>query len=221
VINEKITDIRQDGEFLSLNNEKYMARYIIIATGIGDMLPNVPDNISGVTNDFVQFYCMRTDLYRDKDIIIAGGGDSAVDFAIYIKSTAKSVTIIHRRDKLKCSSHKMNMINGIDLKLSHAILSIEKDHRIITDKGSFTADYIVFCYGFRVEPVDIGGLQNLGVYFENGLIMVDIDTMRAGNDRIFAIGDAVTYANKKKNLVSCFFEADRAVRVIKSEWDNK
>jgi thioredoxin reductase (NADPH) len=216
VINERIIDIKQDGELFFLNNGKYMARHIIIATGIGDMKPNVPSSIPGMNNDFVQFYCMRTDMYKDRDVIIAGGGDSAVDFAIFMKSVAKSVTIIHRKDRLRCDSHKMDMLNDINIKLSHTILSIEEDHRIITDKGVFTTDYIVFCYGFRAEPGMIVGLLNLGVYLENGMISVDINTMQTGSDRIFAIGDAVTYKNKKKNLVSCFFEADRAVRMIQS-----
>jgi thioredoxin reductase (NADPH) len=216
VINERITSIKQSGEFCTLNNEQYIAKYIIIATGIGNMQPSIPHNISGIDNDFVHFYPTKMDLYKDRDIIVAGGGDSAVDFAICVKSIAKSVTIIHRKDKLRCDSHKINMLDGIDVRLSHSILSIERDHRIITDKADFVADYIVFCYGFRVETGTIDGLSDFGVCFDGGLISVDISTMQTGSDRIFAIGDAITYVNKKKNLVSCFFEADKAVRTIKS-----
>jgi thioredoxin reductase (NADPH) len=215
IINKKITNIEQDTEFFSLNNGEYMAKYIILATGIGDMIPNIPNDISGIDNDFVHFYCIRADLYKGKDIIIAGGGDSAVDFAICMKSIAKSVTIIHRKDELRCDSHKIGKLNDINVKLSHSILSIEKNHKIITDKGTFTADYIIFCYGFRAEPGAIAGLTKLGISFEDDLISVDIDTMQTGNKKIFAIGDAITYKNKKKNLVSCFFEADKAVRMIK------
>jgi pyruvate/2-oxoglutarate dehydrogenase complex dihydrolipoamide dehydrogenase (E3) component len=107
------------------------------------------------------------------------------------------------------------MLSDINVKLLHSIISIEKSHEITTDKGTFVADYIIFCYGFRAEPGAIAGLPELGVFFENDLIAVDINTMQTGNRRIFAIGDAITYKNKKKNLVSCFFEADKAVRMIK------
>lgn len=222
VFSEKITQIRFENETFILNS-RYSVKNIILATGIGNMQPNIPSNIIGMDlqeNDgFTQYYCMRMDLYRGKNVIIAGGGDSAADFAINISGIANKVTVIHRREVMTCDNNKLQLIGkiqNIELKLSHNIKAIEAGERIVTDRGVFKADHIVFCYGFRASPDSIGGLEKLGVISENGLIPVDFTTMQTKSDKIFAIGDAVTYKNKKKNIVSCFFEADRAVRIIRT-----
>lgn len=227
VFSEKIVSIRKNCDVFSLESkagEKYRSRNLILATGIGDMIPNMPLHIVGVTSDenssFVQYYCMKMDLYRGKRVIIGGGGDSAADFAINISTIAKNVIIIHRRESLTCDNEKLELIRkigNIELKLSHGIKAIEAGRKVITDQGEYEADYIVFCYGFRSAPDMISGLEALGVVTENNLICVDFRTMQTGNDRVFAIGDAITYQNKKKNIVSCFFEADRAVRMIRSQ----
>jgi thioredoxin reductase (NADPH) len=212
-INEKIIDIKFNS-FLFTLNDKYKSKYAIIASGIGNMRPIVTSNISGLDNDFVQHYCMETDLYKGRRVIIAGGGNSAADFAIHLKPVADRVKIIHRRDRLTCDRHKIDLMKGVDVKLCTSILSIEKNHKVITDNGIFDTDYIIFCYGFKADPMQINGLRDLNINVKNNLINIYINTMSTGNNRIFAVGDAVTYENKQKNIVSCFFEADRAVRII-------
>ena len=210
------------------------AKYIILATGIGDMKPNIPPTIKGLDkiskdSDFIQFYCMNLTLYRDKDIIIAGGGDSAIDFAIDISSVAKSVTIIHRRAQFSCEPSKLKNISmlvdsgKLQLVLEHNIIELCEDSgkRIVKtiDKDSkehgFETNHIVFCYGFAAS---IGSLANdLGLKMEKNLLAIDIDSMETSVENCYAAGDIVTYANKKKNVVPCLFEADRAVRSIKTK----
>lgn len=227
VFNQKIVRVLKEEdvfEIQSASGSKYYADHIILATGIGDMLPNVPSSVEGIDSpeneEFVQYYCMKLDLYRDKEVIIAGGGDSAADFAINISRIAKQVTIIHRRDMMTCDHQKMELIKNIrniNLRLSTNIKAIEDGHKVITDSEVYHPDYIVFCYGFRSSPDTILGLTELGVRKENNLISVDFRTMQTKADKIFAIGDAIIYENKRKNIVSCFFEADRAVRMIRSQ----
>ena len=219
---------------LKNENIKIHAKYIILATGIGDMKPNIPPTINGVdkiskASDFIQFYCMNLTLYHNKDVIIAGGGDSAVDFAIDISSVAKSVTIIHRRSKFSCEPSKLNGISELEksgklrLVLEHNISGVVEDKgcRVVKtiDKEqrehNFEADHIVFCYGFAAS---LGSLANdLGLKMEKNLLTVDLDTMKTSIENCYAAGDIVTYTNKKKNVVPCLFEADRAVRSIKTK----
>ena len=205
------------------------ARYLIIATGIGEMRPNIPNNIRGINemmnnSDFVQSYCLNHSLYRDKNVIIAGGGDSAVDFAIDIAQITKSVTVVHRRANFTCESHKIAKLQKlvetgkIKLKMQQNIRELKEfdgKRYVCTDENEYVADHIVFCYGFVASPSSIA--RDLGIEMEKNLIKVNIENMETSVKNCYAVGDAVTYINKKKNIVPCFFEADRVVRAIKDK----
>jgi thioredoxin reductase (NADPH) len=227
VLGSRVSKVSQHNSFYILHTSSesvYYARQIILATGIGKMQPNLPATISGVESqenqDFVQCYCMKTDLYAGKTVVVAGGGDSAADFAIGISKIAKKVTILHRRGVLSCDDQKLKSINeigNVDLKLSCHIKSLVNGSKIVTDHGDLIADHIVFCYGFHPSPGAIQGLSELGVTIQENLIVVDWQTMQTAANNIYAIGDAITYPNKRKNLVSCFYEADGAVRMIRRQ----
>ena len=211
------------------------ARYVVLTTGIGNMKPNIPATISGLdkidkTSDFIHHCCMNLSLFKGKDVIIAGGGDSAVDFAINISAVAKSVTIIHRRLKFTCEPVKLNDIDVLEksgkikLILEHNISELKEENGKRTiktiDKDSketvFETDHIIFCYGFAASAGSLFGLENFGLKTDNNLLNVDIDTMETSVKNCYAAGDVVTYTNKKKSVVPCFFEADRLVRSIKN-----
>lgn len=216
-------DIEKNFIIKTSRGSEIKSKHLIIATGMGDMKPMVPPNIEGLSDtenssDFVQYYCMKMDIYKNKDVIIAGGGDSAVDFATNIAPIAKSVTIIHRRNKFTCEEHKVPLIEkmGIKTELEQQILEVQKNF-VRTDKNTFHVDYIIFCYGFAPNVGDNMGLLDMGLEVENNLIKVDVNTMSTSIENCYAIGDVVSYPNKKKNIVPCFFEADRSVRTIKSK----
>lgn len=214
-----------------------ISKYVILTTGIGDMKPTLPPTIHGLDklplgSDFVQHYCMKMDLYKGKNVIIAGGGDSAIDFAINITPIAEKVTLVHRRNYFTCEKSKLKDIEKLqnsgklDLILENNITELKEQNgeRIVItkDKDSqehvLKTDYVVFCYGFLPSSHScILGLENLGLQKESNLIKVDINTMETSIKGCYAAGDNVTYINKKKNIVPCFFEADRAVRSIKKE----
>lgn len=213
------------------------SKYVILATGIGDMKPSMPTSVKGLesmiqTSDFVQNYCMKLDLYKGKRVIIAGGGDSAIDFALNIAPIANDVTLIHRRAQFTCEPAKLTDIEKLvqsqrlNVVLEHNIVELKavdnKNFVITRDKESleheFESDYIVFCYGFLPNcKASLFDLEKLGLQKENNLIKVDINTMETTVKGCYAAGDNVSYENKKKNIVPCFFEADRAVRSIKQD----
>ena len=182
------------------------SKYAIIATGIGEMKPNIPASIQGISDipsnsDFIQFYCLNHTLYKGKDIVIAGGGDSAVDFALDLAKITRSLTVIHRRESFSCEEQ-----GG-----KRYIETIDKTG----NKRRYVADHIVFCYGFVASPGNIA--TEIGVETEKNLVKVNIENMETSIKNCYAIGDVAIYKNKKKNIVPCFFEADRAVRAIKDK----
>ena len=204
-------------------------KYLILATGIGEMKPKIPTDIKGITDDsssssFIQFYCLNHTIYRNRDVIIAGGGDSAVDFAIDISAIANSITVIHRRDKFYCDEHKLSILNTlsdkINLIMSQKITELDCNKRIIhaidvnSNEHLYKCDHIVFCYGFVPSSENL--FQILGLETEKNLVKINIDDMSTSVENCYAIGDAIIYTNKKKNIIPCFYEADRAVRMIKT-----
>ncbi len=241
----KVETIKKENEIFVINarnncdccNLNINSKYIILATGMGNMKPSIPPTISGLDNlpknsDFVQHYCMKMDLYKNKIVIIAGGGDSAIDFAINITPIAEKVFLIHRRNQFTCEQSKLKDIERmknsrkLTIVLEHNIVQLKEENEnrlvITKDKESkehvFNTDYIVFCYGFLPNcKGSIFGLENFGLEKENNLIKVDINTMETSLKGCYAAGDNVNYINKKKNIVPCFFESDRAVRSIKRE----
>lgn len=235
----------QDGDFKvkaqnvsacseSPRNLEIRSKYVILATGIGEMKPNIPANIGGIQriskdSDFIQFYCLNHSLYRDKNVIIAGGGDSAADFAVDIAAIAKHVTIIHRRANFSCEPAKVKQLEAlaksgkIDLRMAQNIQEIAEKNSTRSvyaldneqKKREYKTDHIVFCYGFTAC---LGTLATgLGLETEKNLIKINLENMETSIKNCYAVGDVATYVNKKKNIVPCFFEADRAVRAIKTK----
>jgi thioredoxin reductase (NADPH) len=221
ISSEKILEIkREENEFLL--NGRFSARCVVVATGIGSMEHRIPVSIEGVdrADGFVQHVCVSAIPYAGKEVIIVGGGDSALDFAFEISRFAKKVTIIHKRGTLSAEHSKISRAQStenIRIILSLDVLSVANGNSVVTNGGEFRCDHVVFCCGFKASPCTILGFNELGVCFDkNDLIEVSVYTMGTVVLGIYAIGDVATYCNKKKNLVSCFYEADTAIRAIYS-----
>ena len=218
--NVNVIDIKNDIFYLTNNNDIYTCKYLVLATGAGSMKPIIP-NIKGIenfinNNDFVQFYCNDFTQYKNKNVIIAGGGDSAVDYAIEISKIANNVVLLHRRDKLKCDQNKLNLLNKVDLKLNQNILEIRRN-LIITDNEEIKTDNIIFCYGFTYNNNFLKQLLNFGLILDNNLVQVNLISMETSIKSCYAIGDVVKYPMKKKNIISCCFESERVVKTILNE----
>lgn len=94
--NIELLDIKNNKFYLKSNNDIYICKYLILATGAGSMKPIIP-NIKGIKNlindkDFIQFYCNNFEQYKNKKVVIAGGGDSAVDYAIEISNIQRKLS---------------------------------------------------------------------------------------------------------------------------------
>jgi len=216
-------DKQEDGSFIVTTNRgtKHQAPVIAIAGGLGSFEPRKPPipNIENFEDLGVEYMIREPELYRDKNVVIAGGGDSALDWSIFLSDVAKSVTLVHRRNEFRGALDsvdkvqelknlgKINLITPAEIK---AIIG--KNHVngvVISKKGE--EDYILdtdhFIPLFGLAP-KLGPIANWGLEIEKNAIKVnnalDYQTNIPG---IYAIGDVNTYPGKLKLILCGFHEA--------------
>lgn len=226
---EKI-DKNSDGSFLvtTSKNTKINCKAIIIAAGCGAFGPNRPP-LAGIEEFEGKsvFYAVRSKAeFVGKNVVIAGGGDSAVDWAISLSEIAKKVFVVHRRDKFRCapeSADKMKKLSdsgkielvipfqldgleGGDGKLSQVLV---KDFE--GNVKNLEADYLLPFFGLAME---LGPIANWGLNLHKNHIEVEASTMQTSEKGIYAIGDIATYKNKLKLILTGFSESALAAHDI-------
>lgn len=233
-LNQQVVELekKSDGTFIittSRNNEIH-CKAVLIAAGCGAFGHNRPpiDGIEKFENKSI-FYCVEdSNKFADKDIVIAGGGDSAVDFALSLSKIAKSLTIVHRRPKFRCApdSHdklmqlqkdgvikietpyQLHNTVGEGDKLS-AIEVIDFDNNIKTLK----ADILLPFFGLAM---DLGPILNWKLVLDKTHIKVNPATMQTNIPGVYAIGDIATYPGKLKLILTGFAEAAAACHSMHS-----
>ncbi len=223
-------DEKNDGSFVveTSKNVKIECKAIIIAGGCGAFGPNRPplENIEKFEGSSI-FYSVRNKKeFVDKKVVIAGGGDSAVDWAISLAEIAQKIYVVHRRDKFRCapeSADKMKKLEaqgkiemvipfqldgleGNDSKLSHVIVK-DFDNNI----KKLSADYLLPFFGLAME---LGPIANWGLNLNKHHIEVDRGTMQTSIKGIYAVGDIATYPHKLKLILTGFAECASACHDI-------
>ncbi len=204
------------------------AKAIIIAAGCGAFGPNRPplDNIEEFEGKSV-FYMVRSRKdFAGKKVVIAGGGDSAVDWAISLAEVADKISIIHRRDKFRCapeSADKLKQLaldGKVEMVVPYQLEGLQgKDGQLkqvlVKDfSGNIKAietDILLPFYGLAME---LGPIANWGLNLHKNLIEVNFTTMQTSESGIYAIGDIAHYQNKLKLILSGFAEAATACHSI-------
>lgn len=222
-----------DGRFRVVTSEQteFITKVIIIAAGGGSFMPKKPaipliDNYEGHS----VFYAVRKmEEFRNKDIVIAGGGDSALDWTVNLAPLAKSLTLIHRRDDFRAAPdtvEKMRKLVGTG-KMRLVIGDIDEligeaphlSGLIVKDKAgnaeTIQCERLLAFYGLTMK---LGPIANFGLNLHENLIAVDTEKFETSVPRIFAIGDINHYAGKLKLILSGFHEgalmAQQAFRYI-------
>ena len=223
-------DEKNDGSFVveTSKNIKIECKAIIIAGGCGAFGPNRPplENIEKFEGNSI-FYSVRNKKeFVDKKVVIAGGGDSAVDWAISLAEIAQKIYVVHRRDKFRCapeSADKMKKLEaqgkiemvipfqlegleGNDSKLSHVIVK-DFDNNL----KKIEADYLLPFFGLAME---LGPIANWGLNLNKHHIEVDRGTMQTSIKGIYAVGDIATYPHKLKLILTGFAECASACHDI-------
>jgi thioredoxin reductase (NADPH) len=201
-------------------------RVIIIAAGAGAFVPNRPplNGIDDYEGQSVLYVVRDKSKFKDKNIMIAGGGDSAVDWAVALSDVAKSVNIVHRRDKFRAMPESIKMMHDLakknpdtfriltpyqlsQLHGSNGILDSVSIETLDGDHDKIAVDYLIPLYGLKP---DLGPIASLGLNIDANTIAVDQSTCETSRCGIFAVGDIAHYDKKLKLILSGFSEVASA-----------
>ena len=211
---------------VTTDNEKAIeAKAVIIAAGGGSFQPKKPP-IPGLDayEDRSVFYSVRKmDHFRDRRVVIVGGGNSALDWVLNLHPVAKRITLIHRRDAFRAAPHSVNAmralvasgdvdfvlgqvtgVKGADGQLS--ALTIRKETGEVYDHE---ADDMLPFFGLTMK---LGPIASWGLNLHENLIPVETAAFETSAPGIFAIGDINTYSGKLKLILCGFHEAALAAQ---------
>lgn len=195
------------------------ARAIIIAAGCGAFGPNKPpiDNLAEFEKSGGVAYMVRTkNDYAGKKVMIAGGGDSAVDWANIIASVAEKVYVIHRRDKFRAAPESVSQMKDwekkgkVEFVIPYQLSALEGQGGVLKNvivedldrnKKSIAVDNLLCFFGLAME---LGPIANWGLNLHHNHISVEPHNMQTNIEGIYAVGDICNYKGKLK-LISCGF----------------
>ena len=220
--NDRVQEVSNDNNnwIIKTNKNKvFSAPNIIIAGGVGSFEPR---KISLKESEKYEgkniFYSVNDkNKFKDKKVVIFGGGDSALDWTLEL-SKISMVTLIHRRDEFRGAPHTLNEIKKLEkagkLKIitKYQISSIEGDKNIksITIKNDeektikINTDYVLGFFGLIMQ---LGPIAEWGLNMNRKTISVNTENFQTNKKGIFAIGDICTYPGKEKLILSGFHEA--------------
>jgi len=197
---------------------------IIIAAGCGAFGPNRPplEGLEQYEGKSVFYLVSKREDFRGKKVVIAGGGDSAVDWAISLSELTEKLYVIHRRPKFRCapeSAAKLQALHDagkIELVIPYQLSGLEGSNGklasvvVSTMEGKtrkLEADILLPFFGLAME---LGPIAEWGLNLTHNHITVNPATYETSAPGIFAIGDIATYENKLKLILSGFAEAAQA-----------
>lgn len=216
---------QEDGSFIVTTNKgtKHHAPIVAIAGGLGSFEPRKPliDNISSFEGHGVEYFIKDPEMYRNKRVVISGGGDSALDWSIFLSNIASEVTLIHRRSEFRGALDSVDKVQElkdlgkINLVTPAEVINIVGHHKVeavvVSQSQNIEKEYEIECDHFiplfGLSP-KLGPIGNWGLEIEKNAIVVnnalDYQTNIPG---IFAIGDVNTYPGKLKLILCGFHEA--------------
>lgn len=221
-----------DGTFkLTTNKEVHYSKTIIITAGNGAFQPRRLELESAVQYEGKNLHYFIDDLnkFAGKKVVVFGGGDSAVDWALMLEPIAEKVTIVHRRDKFRAHEHSVeNLQNSkVEIKTPYVPAELIGDSEAISqvvlegvtskEKEVFDVDAVIVNYGFVSS---LGPIKEWGLDIEKNSIVVN-SRMETNIEGIYAAGDICTYDGKVKLIACGFGEAPTAVNHAKSYIDPK
>ena len=197
----------------------FECKVVVVSAGGGSFQPKRPPvpGIDAYENTSVFYAVRKMEHFRDKEILIVGGGDSALDWTLNLHPLAKRITLLHRRDDFRAAPHSVEQMRKLvadgrlDLKIGQ-VTELEGEGGKLSAahvKGSDNAMTKVSCdtmLPFFGLTMKLGPVANWGLQLENNLIPVETASFETNVPGIFAIGDINTYPGKLKLIPSGFHE---------------
>lgn len=213
----------EDGcwEVVTSKGNSIKSKVVIISAGVGSFVHNAPplDGIRSFEGTSVFYAVNDIEKLRNKNILIAGGGDSAVDWAVALAGVANNVYLVHRRDKFRAAPESVRKMEALEssgeikilvpyqlygLEGQGSALSKVKLQHLNGEVLDVEADIMLSFFGMAMK---IGPITNWGLQLDKERVVVEAATMETNLPGVFAIGDIATYPGKLKFILTGFSEA--------------
>jgi ferredoxin/flavodoxin---NADP+ reductase len=234
VLGERVTSLHRSDGVIELGTDKgtkHLTKAVLVAAGVGAFSPNRLE-AKGATDyegKGVYYFVRDKSIFKDKNLLIVGGGDSAVDWALNIRSIARKITLVHRRDVFRAHEGSVAelMKSNVDVKLFYEVRSVSGDgtklaKAVIFDnrtqaETSLDVDAVLVNIGFRA---DLGPIKDWGLQIDGREIRVN-GRMETNIPGVFVAGDiAGPLDGVKLNLIATgYAQAALAVNVAKAYVD--
>lgn len=222
-LEEKVIHIEKRDDLFEIQTTGQMhhAKTVLLTTGQGSFKPR-PLKLKGAEqyeNQNLHYIVAHAEDFRDKNVVICGGGDSAVEWALMLEKVAKQVTIVHRRDQFRAHESFVKDLKASSVQIltpyvpekligdGKNLQSVVLKERQGDDEIELPLDDFIVAYGFASNNE---ALSEWGLEIAHGSLLVD-QQMRSNIPGIFGAGDGVTYDGKVKLIAVGFGEAPIAI----------
>ena len=209
------------------DGNEFISKSVFIAAGAGSFEPRRPPSIEDpdrFLNKGISYSVKSKEKYRDKDLLIFGGGDSALDWTVELAAIAKSIKLVHRRDEFRGAPNTETQMRElvktgeVELKTPYVIenlLGIENIEGAIVknfdtkEKEEIQCDEILFLFGLNKK---LGPIAEWGIDMRNKKVSVDTEKFETSTKGLFAVGDINDYPGKLDLILCGFHETTLAVQ---------
>lgn len=228
LLKQYVTDLQKDGDFFiakTSDNIEIKSKIVLIAAGAGSFVPNRPPltGIEEYEGKSVFYMVKDREAFAGKKVAIAGGGDSAVDWAVNLSDIAEKIYLIHRRAKFRAQEASLAKVAELEKAGKIEVVTPVQLKSLESDKGNLSkvivsdldgndkaldTDILLPFFGLAT---DLGPIKNWGLEFKSSQLIVDQSNSQTNIEGIYAIGDVSTYEGKIKLILVGFSEAALAL----------
>jgi len=232
-LGEEVIEVRkEDGHFFvkTSNDKEFHAKTVFVAGGVGSFQPRRfrLDDIDALEKISVHYSVKDPSIFENQKVIICGGGDSALDWALALVDKAAEITVVHRRDEYRAAPASVAALKELEAAgkvrifenaraTAYAADGTALKNVEITVKGeepvTVEADHLMAFFGLAPK---LGPIAEWGLTINKKAIDVDTEKFETNIPGIFAVGDINTYPGKKKLILSGFHEAALAAFAAKA-----
>ncbi|WP_413669994.1 NAD(P)/FAD-dependent oxidoreductase [Mucilaginibacter sp. Mucisp86] len=222
-LGERVENLQrnEDGSYNIITNDGTVVhcQVVVIAGGLGCFEPRKPeiDRLTDFEGKGVAYMVKNPEHFRDKKVVLAGGGDSALDWAVFLSNVAERVTLVHRGDTFRGAPDSAEKVfelareGKIDLILKSNVVALTGDDRLreitLLDRDQqvshIEADHLIPLFGLSPK---LGPIADWGLNIDRSAIAVNTTDYSTNIERIYAIGDINIYPGKLKLILCGFHE---------------